>query len=188
MLSVSLTRKVSRLQGADGIFGKGGTDAKVFITLHDEDGQSSPEYALNGELQPGEGKSRDDRKPPEPLTKQPPRRSEPPAPVSQSPRETLNSCGQARRLAPARRRARTLGSHRKALWRGAGGTTRTTTSRRAWSITSSWCASLTLPALAFWLLRPSGCYSSARLSAASLHIFEGFSGCFPPAVVPSRTI
>ena len=56
MLSVSLTRKVSRLQGADGIFGKGGTDAKVFITLHDEDGQSTPEYALNGELQPGEGK------------------------------------------------------------------------------------------------------------------------------------
>ena len=73
MLSVSLTRKVSRLQGADGIFGKGGTDAKVFITLHDEDGQSTPEYALNGELQPGEGKPRDDRKPPKPLTKRPPR-------------------------------------------------------------------------------------------------------------------
>eukprot|EP01045_Picozoa_sp_COSAG04_P032707 COSAG04_NODE_6501_length_1313_cov_1.271005_2_plen_99_part_00 len=80
MLSVSLTRKVSRLQGADGIFGKGGTDAKVFITLHDADGQSSPEYALNGELQPGEGKPRDDQKNPRaphdtPLTTRPSRNS-----------------------------------------------------------------------------------------------------------------
>ena len=74
MLSVSLTPKASP-KGADGIFGKGGTDAKVFITLHDEDGQSSPEYALNGELQPGEGKL--------------PRRSENPAAVPQIPQETF---------------------------------------------------------------------------------------------------
>ena len=111
------------------------------------------------------------------LTKKPPRRSETPAPVSQNPRETLNSCGQARRLAPARRRARTLGSHRKAWWRGGGGTTRTTTSRRAWSIISSWCA-WPGPRLAALRISP-GC--SARLSARLDIIYS----C-PAAVVPSH--
>ena len=55
------TYKVAVQTGTEGVFG--GTDAEVFITLHDAAGNSSKEYALNGELQEGEGPKADSKLP-----------------------------------------------------------------------------------------------------------------------------